>query len=87
MKLVVSPAAIADLARLNAFLADKSEIAADSAVAALTAAIESLDALPERGRPFGSLNIRQVIFQLASRRVTTLFSNVPASTAHRLSIS
>jgi hypothetical protein len=26
-------------------------------------------------------------FQLASRRVTTLFSNVPGSTAHRLSIS
>jgi len=61
MKLIVSPAAIADLARLHAFLADKSEIAADRAVAALTAAIESLDTFPERGRPAGSPNKRELI--------------------------
>jgi two-component system chemotaxis response regulator CheY len=42
MKLIVSQTAAADVARLHAFLADKNRAAADRAVAALVAAMESL---------------------------------------------
>jgi plasmid stabilization system protein ParE len=53
MKLIVSQAAAADLERLQAFLADKSPVAARQAVAALVAAAESLHSFAERGRPSG----------------------------------
>ncbi len=61
MKLVVSRAAAADLERLHAFLADKNPVAARLAVAALIAAAESLHAFPERGRPSGVRNVRELI--------------------------
>jgi plasmid stabilization system protein ParE len=46
MKLIVSQAAAADLARLHEFLADKNQIAAHRAVAALIAAVQSHLARP-----------------------------------------
>jgi plasmid stabilization system protein ParE len=49
MNIVVSSAAAADLERLHALLADKNPAAARQAVAALLAAVESLDSFPERG--------------------------------------
>jgi toxin ParE1/3/4 len=61
MKLIVSQAAAADLARLHAFLADKNPAVANRAVAALVAAIQSLDAFPERGRPSGTAKVRELI--------------------------
>jgi plasmid stabilization system protein ParE len=61
MKLIVSPAALADLERLHAFLADKSPGAADRAVASLIAAIESLDHFLERGRQVSTPNTRELI--------------------------
>jgi plasmid stabilization system protein ParE len=61
MKLIVSPAAAADLARLRAFLEGKSPAAADRATAALVAAIQSLDTFPERGRPSGAPTSRELI--------------------------
>jgi plasmid stabilization system protein ParE len=61
MKLIVSQAALADLERLRAFLADKSPGAADRAVACLIAAIESLDHFPERGRQVSVPNTRELI--------------------------
>jgi plasmid stabilization system protein ParE len=61
MKLIVSPSATADLARLYAFLADKNPGAADRVAAALIAAVQSLDILPERGRPLGTQNVRELI--------------------------
>lgn len=61
MKLIVSEAAAADLRRLHAFLADKSPFAAAKAVAALVAAMQSLDLFPERGRPSGVPNVRELI--------------------------
>jgi plasmid stabilization system protein ParE len=61
MKLIVSEAAAADLARLHAFLADRSPAAADRAIAALVTAIQSLDVFPERGRPSGTPNVRELI--------------------------
>jgi toxin ParE1/3/4 len=61
MKLGVSQAAAADLVRLHEFLADKSPVAAERAAAALMSAVRSLDTFPERGRPSGSPNIRELI--------------------------
>jgi plasmid stabilization system protein ParE len=61
MKIVVSRAAAADLERLHAFLADKNPTAAQQAVLALVAAVESLDVFPERGRPTGIRDIRELI--------------------------
>ena len=61
MKLIVSQAAVADLARLHAFLADKNPAAADRAIAVLIAAMQSLDSFPERGRPSGTPNARELI--------------------------
>jgi toxin ParE1/3/4 len=61
MKLIVSRAASADLARLHDFLADKSPSAAERAIAAIIRAAESLDFFPERGRPSGTPNTRELI--------------------------
>jgi plasmid stabilization system protein ParE len=61
MKLIVSQAAAADLARLHAFLADKSPAAAERAAAVLISAVQSLDKFPERGRPSGTPNVRELI--------------------------
>jgi len=61
MKLIVSQAAAADVERLHDFLADKNPAAARQAVAALVAAVESLQSFPERGRPSGVRNIRELI--------------------------
>lgn len=61
MKLIVSQAAAADLARLHAFLADKNPAAANRAIAVLIGAIQSIDIFPERGRPTGISNARELI--------------------------
>jgi plasmid stabilization system protein ParE len=61
MKLIVSEAAIADLARLRAFLADQNRAAADRAISALIRAAHSLEAMPERGRPTAVHNICELI--------------------------
>jgi len=61
MKLIISQAALADLVRLRAFLESKNPRAAERAVATLTAAVQSLDHFPERGRPSGAGNLRELI--------------------------
>jgi len=61
MRLVVSEAALADLERLHAFLADKSPRAAGRAVSALVAAVESLRHFSERGRPASARGARELI--------------------------
>ena len=61
MKLIVSGPAVADLERLHAFLANKNPRAAARAVTALVAAVESLSHFPERGRPAGVPNTRELI--------------------------
>jgi plasmid stabilization system protein ParE len=61
VSIVVSSAAIADLNRLRAFLIDKNPAAAQRAVAAITAAVQSLDLSPGRGRPTGLAGVRELI--------------------------
>jgi plasmid stabilization system protein ParE len=61
VKLILSPAAAADLERLREFLADRNPAAAERAIASLTRAMQSLDALPERGRPSGTRGVRELI--------------------------
>jgi plasmid stabilization system protein ParE len=61
MKLIVSQAAAADLARLRAFLVDKNPAAADRVSAVLIGAVQSLEIFPERGRPSGTPSVRELI--------------------------
>ena len=61
MTLIVSRAALADLARLHDFFADRNPDAARRAVDALLRAVQSLDTSPERGRPAGTPGIRELI--------------------------
>jgi plasmid stabilization system protein ParE len=61
MKIPVSQAAADDLARLHDFLADKNAVAAGRAIAALISAVQSLETFPERGRPSGTPNVRELI--------------------------
>jgi plasmid stabilization system protein ParE len=61
VKLIVSRAAVADIERLRVFLEDRNRAAAERAVVILTCAIQSLDNLPERGRPSGKPGIRELI--------------------------
>jgi plasmid stabilization system protein ParE len=63
VKLVVSPAALADIVRLHAFLVPNSPAAAGCAAKALVDAVESLAVLPARGRPCGTPNMRELIVQ------------------------
>jgi plasmid stabilization system protein ParE len=60
MKLIVSGAAAADLVRLQAFLGDKNDQAAQRAAAALAAAMQLLT-FPERGRPSDIAGLRELI--------------------------
>jgi plasmid stabilization system protein ParE len=61
MKLIVSEAALADLERLHLFLADNNSAAANRAAIVLHKAILSLGVFPERGRPSGMPNVRELI--------------------------
>ena len=61
MKLVVSRDAVADINRLRAFLADKNPAAALRAVTTIVAAIQSLDMSSDRGRPTGTVGVRELI--------------------------
>ena len=61
MNLVVSRAAVRDIERLRAFLAEKNPATAQRAVTALSVAIQSLDALPDRGRPSSLPGARELI--------------------------
>jgi toxin ParE1/3/4 len=61
VKLVVSPAALADIERLRAFLIPNSPTAATRAAKTLIEAVQSLAVLPERGRPSGTPNMRELI--------------------------
>jgi plasmid stabilization system protein ParE len=61
VRLIVSPAATADLQRLYTFLAGKNEVAAQHATAVLENAMQSLATFPERGRPVGDSGLREVV--------------------------
>jgi plasmid stabilization system protein ParE len=61
VKLIVSRAAAADIERLHAFLTDENETAAQRAVTVLIHAIQSLDTLPDRGRPSRVTGARELI--------------------------
>ena len=61
MKLVVSRAATADLARLREFLTSRNPTAAQRAVASIAQAIDSLATYPDRGRPSEIERLRELI--------------------------
>lgn len=61
MKLVISPAAAADIERLRLFLADKNPAAAQRAIASLIEAIDSLPSFPDRSKPSSVPGLRDLI--------------------------
>jgi plasmid stabilization system protein ParE len=61
VNLTVSGPALADLKRLQAFLADKDIGAARRAVAAIIRAIDSLALFPDRGHPAGLAGLRDLL--------------------------
>jgi plasmid stabilization system protein ParE len=61
VKITVSRAALADLERLRAFLADKDRNAAQRAISAIVRAIDSLIVFPDRGKPAGSAGLRDLV--------------------------
>lgn len=61
MKLVVSRAAVADVARLRDFLIGKDARAAQRAVALIDDAMKLLADFPYRGRPSGIPGVRELI--------------------------
>lgn len=61
MKLIVSREAAADVERLHDFLREQNPIAAQRAVVLLTEAVDSLESLPDRGRPSGVPAVRELI--------------------------
>ena len=79
MKLVVRPEAVADLERLRAFLADKNPDAAQRAIAILTDAIQSLDMFPDRGRPTGIADVRELIVPFASSAYVLRYVHIAQS--------
>ena len=60
MKLIVSRAALADLERLQAFLAGKDLYAAQRAVSGIVSAIDSLVVFPDRGHSAGLAGMRDL---------------------------
>jgi len=66
VKLIISRAAAADIERLRQFLARADPAAGQRAIAVLTKAIQSLDALPDRGRPSPLAGTRELIVPFGS---------------------
>lgn len=77
MKLVVSRAAAADLARLRAFLADKNPAAAQRAISGIVHAIDSLVAFPGRGRASGVAGLRELVIPFGRSAYVVRFAHDP----------
>jgi len=77
VKLIVSRAAAADLARLHAFLTDKNPAAARRTISGIVAAIDSLAAFPDRGRAFGAAGLRELIVPYGSSAYVVRFARDP----------
>jgi plasmid stabilization system protein ParE len=61
LKVVVSPEAAADLVRLRSFLESTGTSASGIAATAIDEPIGSLAAFPERGRPSGTADVRELL--------------------------
>ena len=77
MKLIVSRAAAADLARLRAFLIDKNPAAARRAISGIVAAIDSLAAFPDRGRASGAAGLRELVVPFGRSAYVVRFAHDP----------
>jgi plasmid stabilization system protein ParE len=61
LKLIISPRAAADIERLHTFLANTNPEVAGRFAQSLGSAIESLEELPNRGRPTAVVGLRELI--------------------------
>ena len=60
MRVILSRSAMADLERMRLFLADQNPAASRRAIVALVRAIDGLTVFPDRGRPTGNGNSREL---------------------------
>jgi plasmid stabilization system protein ParE len=79
VNLIVSPAAQADLERLQTFLAEKNPDAAQRVVAVLTRAIQSLDTLPDRGRPSAAIGARELVVPFGRAAYVVRYAHLPGT--------
>jgi len=77
LKLVVAPAAAADLERLRQFLADKSPAAAQRAAIILRDAARSLEVFPDRGRPSAVAGLRELIVPFGRSGYVMRYAPIP----------
>jgi toxin ParE1/3/4 len=77
VKLVVSRAAAADLARLRAFLADKNSAAAQHAISGIVRAIDLLAAFPDRGRDSGLTGLRELVVPFGRSAYVVRYAHDP----------
>ena len=77
MKLIVSRAAAADLARLRAFLADKNPAAAQRAISDIVDAVDSLAAFPDRGRASNIAGLRELVVPFGRSAYVVRFAHDP----------
>lgn len=79
MKFTLSPAAAADIERLQSFLMNFGPSAADRAVVALDNAVRSLEIFPERGRPSGVPRVRELIVPFGRSSYILRYAYIPAA--------
>lgn len=77
MKVIVSQAARADLARLHAFLAEKNPAAADRVASVLIPAIQSIEAFPRCGRLTAAPNVRELIIPFGRSGYVLRYAHSP----------
>jgi plasmid stabilization system protein ParE len=79
VKLIVSPGAQQNLERLYEFLADKNPDAARRVVGTLTRAVESLDMLPDRGRPSATVGVRELVVPFGRSAYIVRYVHMPGT--------
>ena len=69
----LTPGALADLDRLDLFLREKDPAAADSLLAAITAGLTRLSAMPLVGRPIPDSALRALVVRFGKARYVCLY--------------
>lgn len=77
VKIVLAQDAVSDLARLRNFLSERNPDAARRAATAIDAAIRSLDALPDRGRPSPLAGARELIVPFGRSAYVLRYAQLP----------
>jgi plasmid stabilization system protein ParE len=77
--ILLSREAIADIARLRAFLDEKNDDAAKRALQTIWSAFEKVQNFPELGRPTEDHEIRQIVIPFGNAGYVSRYTIVPNS--------